>query len=99
MADREELSKYLHTKCPNVYFQPGKNTTLKYPCLVYEPNDIFRLAANNKGYVLVPGYQVTYITKEKSSLVPEELLSEWLPSSWSTYFVTDNLYHTVVVLY
>ena len=98
-SERLRVSEYLHTLSPNVYFQPSESTTLKYPCIIYEPNDILRMDADNLGYIMHTSYQCTVITSDKTSDIPEKLLAGWQQSDWSTYFVTDNLYHTVLILY
>lgn len=99
LKSRADLSAFLHTKAPNVYFQPTENTKLKYPCLLYAPYSYDKDEANNNGYLVHNSYQVTYITTDTTSTVPEELLKEWPMSTFNAFFVNDNLYHSVVIMY
>lgn len=96
---REKLSTYLHTKCKNVYFQPTANIQLKYPCIIYERNDMEKTTANNSTYIVSPSYKVLCISPEVDYSVPDEIYAEWTLSRFDTHYVTDNLYHTTMVLY
>jgi len=99
MADRAAFNAYLKSICDRVYYQPGKNVTLEYPCVVYSDSTIERLDANNHIYVPFKGYQVTVISREPDSTIPKDIMMNWPNVDYSNAFVTDNLYHTVLMAY
>lgn len=99
MSDRTALNAFLKSLCPNVYFQPGKNVTLEYPCIIYNHSTVERFDANNKVYVPFMGYQITCISRDADSETPKEILKTWPNTGYSNSFVTDNLYHEVLTAY
>ncbi len=99
MRDRAELSKRLHELCENCSFQPGTNTTLKYPCIVYEINDVDIDKADNRPYITHDVYTITHIYKSPSSNLRNEMLNAFDFISYNRQFKTDGLYHDVYTLY
>lgn len=77
----------------NVYFQPPKGITLKYPCIIYQriPQDILR--ADNIPYVIKQQYQVTYITKDPVDPIITSIIEAFEDIQPTRFFVSDNLYH------
>lgn len=83
----------------NVYFQPPENSTLRYPCIVYErDNASFKAADNKPNYHWVQRYQVTYIDQNPDSDVIDKLAA-YPYSSFSRHFATSGLNHDVFVIY
>ena len=81
-----------------VYFQPPANITLTYPCIVYSMETFDAQNADNNNYRMHKRYQVTYISRNPESEVPNQLQA--LPlCSHSNRFVSDNLYHDVFTIY
>ena len=82
----------------NVYFQPPPNTTIKYPCLVYERDNASLKSADDIPYNYRQRYQVTCIDRNPDSDVIDKLAA--LPlSSFSRHFATSGLNHDVFVIY
>jgi len=82
----------------NVYFQPPANVQLKYPCIVYQRDAASTKFADNAPYNNKQRYQVTVIDPEPDSDIPSKVAA--LPmSSFSRFFVADNLNHDVYNLY
>ena len=82
----------------HVYFQPPSNVQMKYPCIVYQRDDVDIEYANNNPYRHCKRYQVTVIDLDPDSVIPDKVAA--LPSArFSTHFVADNLYHDVLTLY
>lgn len=95
---REELQALLESLCPNVYFQPGPNITMTYPCIVYERDQLEKWYANNKTYGAEKRYQVTVIDQEPDSDIPDQVAV--LPKcEFQTHFAAENLNHDVYNLY
>lgn len=82
----------------NVYFQPPEDLKMKYPCLVYEMEDIHIQPADNGPYSMHDRYQVTFMHHEPDSPVIRKLMV--LPhSSFSRHFATSGLNHDVFVIH
>lgn len=99
LNDRTALNAFLKSLCPNVYFQPGKNVTLEYPCITYSTSTVERFNANNKVYVPFMGYQITCISRDADSELPKEIMLTWPNTNFQNSFVSDNLYHTVLMAF
>lgn len=95
---RDSLSAILHSLCDNVYFQPPGNHRLKYPCIVYELDDLDLHHADNSVYRLEKVYSIQYITRDPDDQVIT--MMAMLPyCSMSNSFDSENLYHYQYVLY
>lgn len=82
----------------NVYFQPGPDAHMNYPCIVYERDATSVKHADNFPYNLRESYQVTYIDYNPDSDVIDKLNA--LPlSKFSRHFATSDLNHDVFVIY
>lgn len=100
MIRREEFQAELEELLGNdhVYFQPPENLKLKYPCIVYGLDDIYRTAADNKAYQQRHRYMVTYITTEPASPLVDRLIE--LPlCSFNRHFKSDGLNHYNYTIY
>lgn len=92
---RLDIQRKLKNVCGNIYFQPTEATKLKYPCVLYEQDGGINLFANNRGYARFEQYQLTVITTQPDSELPNEVMDEFDPNiSYDNSFVSDNLYHT-----
>lgn len=96
--NRLDLQKILENLAPHVYYQPPENFRMKYPCIVYEKADEFNQFANNKPYVKNVAYDVTVITKDPDSPIPD-LVGQLMYSSFNRAFNSDNLHHFVYRIY
>lgn len=97
---REELQTLLEgvLGTDQVYFQPPSSFQMKYPCIVYQLNDIDTKFADNLSYSLTKQYMVTIIDRNPDSLIPDALAM--LPRCiFDRHFVSDNLNHNVFVIY
>lgn len=83
----------------NIYFQPPENVKLKYDCIIYKSASPFARRANNFVYILQHKYQVTYITSNPNSTIPDTLLLGFQHIDRVNDFVSDGLYHYVYELY
>lgn len=82
----------------NVYYQPPESIKLKYPCIIYEKNNIDVDYADDSAYQMNDMYLVTLIGRDPDTEIPYQLLL--LPtSSFERRFVSDNLYHDVFRIY
>lgn len=80
------------------YFQPDQNTSMVYPCIVYERDDSYVAPADNIKYRFMKRYQVTVIDRDPDSLIPDQV--EALPySRFDRRFTTEGLNHNVFNLF
>lgn len=100
MAPRLELQTLLEGVLgnSNVYFQPPSSLQIQYPCIVYARDNAKVEFADNTPYGYVKRYQVTFISRDPDSVIPDTI--SLLPmSNLSRVFTADNLHHQVFNLY
>lgn len=93
----EELVNVLGTR--NVYFQPPETIKMKYPCIVYEKENIEILFADNKPYKTRVRYSVTVIDTDSESEVAGKILAHFPMCVYSGHYTADNLNHDSLILY
>lgn len=99
MVRRLNLHEEFKTFSDNVYFQPPQNKKMEYPCILYELKTIRSNKANNKNYITNKGYNVTYITRDPDSNVPEQILEHFEKCTFERQYKADGLYHNVISLF
>lgn len=100
MGSRVELQTKLEEMLDsrNVYYQPPKETMMKYPAIIYSRSDIKTEHANNSIYRKRNCYELVVIDSNPDNSVIELLLE--LPyCSFDREYKSDNLYHDVLTLY
>lgn len=98
MGQRLDLHAILQNLSPNVYFQPPSGFMMEYPCIVYEINNRSVDHADNNPYRLEKSYQVTVITRDPDSTIPDQVAL--LPkTSFRNAFKTNNLNHEVFEIF
>jgi len=93
----EKLCEILGSR--NAYFQPPPSVKLNYPCIIYKIAKRERTKANNASYIKRIRYDVTVITKDPDSDLPDRLLDSFLYIEHDRTYPADNLYHDVFTLY
>ena len=97
---RESLQKLLETTIGSnqVYFQPPASFRIKYPCIVYDLEDLTPVFADDRPYLIHNSYTVTLIAHDPDTCLKEKIAS--LPGvRFSRYFAADNLHHYVYIMY
>lgn len=100
MAPRLEFQTLLETilGSSNVYFQPPANVQMQYPCIVYKRNRADTKFAGNTPYGRMKQYQVTVISRDPDSEIPDKIAA--LPlCSFDRFFTSNNLNHDVFNVY
>jgi hypothetical protein len=100
MAPRLELQTKLEEilGSQNVYFQPPANVQMQYPCIVYSRDNSDATFAGNELYRYVKKYQVTHISRDPDSSIPDQVAA--LPMcTFNRFYTADNLNHDVFYLY
>lgn len=93
----EKFCELLGTR--NVYFQPPASVKLKYPCFIYKVANRNDLKADDKRYRDYVRYEVTFITRDSDSEVPDEVLSTFRYVSHERNFTLDNLHHDIFTIF
>lgn len=75
-----------------VYFQPGKNVTMEYPCIVYNVDDLQVLRANNSAYKEDVAYQIVVIDRDPDNETWRKV-GRLPKTSLQRTAVVDNLNH------
>lgn len=84
----------------NVYFQPGPDVELEYPCFVFHRTTAYQPKANNKTYLFRPAYEVTYINRDEPDPDILEIVARHFHCCrYTRHFVVDNLHHDVFTIY
>lgn len=101
MGTRQELSIKFSEILGNmnVYFQPPEFVKLKYDCIIFKDVTPFARRANNFVYILQHKYQVTYVTSNPNSTIPDKMLTSFQMIDRVNDYVSDGLYHYVFELY
>ena len=100
MASRLELHSILCELLgsTNVYFQPPASLALKYPCIIYERDNVDIKYAGDSPYSHRIRYKITIIDYDPDSPIP--LKVAMLPSArFATAYKANNLNHDVYELY
>ena len=93
----EKLCEILGTR--NVYFQPPASVKLNYDCLIYKTSNRNDLHADNIRYRNLVAYEVTFITRDPDSVIPERLMDSFDYATHNNTFVVDNLHHEIFTIY
>ena len=81
-----------------VFFQPGSDTTLKYPCVLFKLNNMPVDRANNRPYKVEHAYDLTVIDRDPTSPLREAVAL--LPlCSMTRVYESDGLHHYVFRIY
>ena len=82
----------------NVYFQPPPEQDMRYPAIVYARDSSATQHANNHPYFRLKAYQVTVISSNVDSVIPDRVAA--LPMcEHQRFFSTAGLNHDVFTLY
>lgn len=82
----------------HVFYQPGSDTELRYPCILYKLSDIPVDRANNRPYKVEHSYEMTVIDRDPVSPLREAIVM--LPfCRMNRSYEADNLHHYVFTIY
>lgn len=91
-----QLEKLLGSR--NVYFQPPSDFKMKYPCIVYQLDNIDTRYADNRDFMSYKRYQLTYIDPNPDTTVPDRL-NEVPLCSFVRFFTSENRNHYIFRIY
>lgn len=100
MATRLQLHQVLRDLLgnDNVYFQAPPNNVMKYPCVIYNVDDVVIQHADNRAYKSTDRYQLMFIERDPDAQLWRGALE--LPlSDFVRAYPADNLHHTLINLH
>lgn len=81
-----------------VYFQPGANVVMEYPCIIYNVDDLATQWANNLAYKQDVAYQVVVIDRDPDNETWREV-GRLPKSQFNRSEIVENLNHYYFTLY
>ena len=90
------LESFINSK--QVYFQPPESIKLKYPCIIYNLDNVGYANADDLPYKENRRYSITLIHRDPDNDILEKFKTLKM-CSFDRYFVSDNLHHYVYTLY
>ena len=82
----------------NVYYNPPASIHMNYDAIVFKRARIENTFASNMPYMQANRYEVTVITEDPDAPIISKI-SRLPMCAHDRYFVSENLYHNVFVLY
>ena len=83
---------------PVVYFQAPTNTSLQYPCIIYEMDDAETVFADDMPFRYEERYQIKIIDRDPDTAIRSAVAR--LPKCrFDRHYVADNLHHYVYNLF
>ena len=97
---RVELDRILRATLgtSNVFFDPPESFKLKYPCIVYKFEGYAQRKADNKTYIGLKRYGLTYITQDADDPMPD-ILEELDYCHLNRNYTSDGLFHHAYDIY
>lgn len=100
MKTRAEIQELLEDVLGsnNVYFQPPTNTSIKYPCIVYEFKRFNIQPADNKPYVVSGRWEIHHMYKNPKHDLKEKFVFGVPFCRFDRRIVTDGVYNDYYVI-
>ena len=97
---RVELDRILRSTLgtSNVYFDPPESFKLKYPCIVYSLGSHYEVFADDKRFINMKRYTLTYITQNADDPMVDTL-EQLRYCHLSRPYVADGLFHYAYDIY
>ncbi len=92
---RLQLQQKLLEMAPKAWYQKPPSNKMTYPCFVYKAEPPETVRADNRAYILMPRYEVLYITAEENDAIWEQMAERFEYLSIGRKYASDNLYHYV----
>lgn len=93
MGTRAELQGELLKLAPYAYYQPPVSLKINYPCFIYQLSPPKTEHADNRIYIKIPHYTLTYISSAVSDHKVDEILCHFKYCHFDRSFTADGLHH------
>ena len=88
-----ELQQKLLTLAPKAWYQKPPANKMTYPCFVYKAVEPIVKRADNKAYLLMPRYEVLYISQEEDDGIWERMNEAFEYCDFGVKYISDQLHH------
>ena len=78
---------------PTAWYQKPASNRMTYPCFIYKAEAPETVHADNHVYVLMPKYEILYISAVEDDGIWERMFNTFEYCSAGPKYVSDNLYH------
>lgn len=83
---------------PKAWYQKPPANKMSYPCFVYKALEPETVRADNRIYLLMPKYEVLYITDTEDDGIWDRMADAFEYLSIGRKYESDNLYHYVFTI-
>lgn len=83
----------------HIYFQPPESLQLRYPCIIYNINNVRSRYADNGIYSLKTEYSVTVVDADPDNTTALKLMEKFHLCRFDRRYTANNLYHDALTLY
>lgn len=90
---RQDLQDELLELAPQAWYQKPPANRMRYPCFVYKGIEPRAIRADNGAYLLMPRYEVLYITAIEDDGIWERMINRFQYCLAGSKYVNDNLFH------
>lgn len=90
---RLRLQSELRELAPKAWYQKPPDNKMTYPCFVYKAVEPVQIKADNRNYLLLPRYEVLYISAVEDDDIWNRMDEKFEHMSVGRKYVSDNLYH------
>lgn len=97
--DRLDLQQKLLTLAPKAWYRRPPDNKMVYPCFVYRMSRPAVRRADNHGYMVVPCYNVIYISQTPDDTIFRRMLETFEYCAADREYESDGLYHYSFTLY
>lgn len=95
---RLQLQSKLRELAPKAWYQKPPSNKMTYPCFVYKAVEPTTVRADNRNYLLMPRYEVLYISETEDDSIWERMDAAFEHLSIGRKYASDNLYHYVFTI-
>ena len=78
---------------PMAWYQKPTGNRMSYPCFIYKAVEPETVRADNRVYVLMPRYEILYISQTEDDSIWEKMVNAFEYCSVGRKYVSDNLYY------
>ena len=75
------------------WYQKPSSNKMSYPCFVYKAVEPETVRADNRVYVLMPRYEILYISQTEDDSIWEKMVNTFPYCSIGRKYVSNNLYY------
>ena len=90
---QQKLQQQLLKLAPKAWYQKPPSNQVSYPCFIYKSIEPNTVRADNKVYLLMPKYEVLYITPVENDGIWQKMTDLFEYCSIGRKYVSDNLYY------